>query len=174
MCQGPDHDCNLFKLHVERVVVFTDEHANICVQDVGLLLCDEVDVAHHYLGRRIILGLEIEEIVPRGVLNLRLCREHCDQWCCHSLAQRSHLRTSTSTLLPMPLKLVWSMFTGADQVARSLLERRSMNFMMTFTAWRDWPAADPKATRLQASCRQKHLCAPRKSRRSNSLTTGFN
>mmetsp|Transcript_11339 Transcript_11339/g.28546 ORF Transcript_11339/g.28546 Transcript_11339/m.28546 type:complete len:246 (-) Transcript_11339:725-1462(-) len=63
------HHRNLFELHVQRIVVFADEHADLLLQDLRLLLHDQIDVSHH------------------DVLDLGFGREQGDQGRCHLFAQ---------------------------------------------------------------------------------------
>ena len=54
----PDHDVQLLEFDVDRVVVLDEEHLHFVLEDVGLLLDDEVDVAQ---GHVLDLGLGGEE-----------------------------------------------------------------------------------------------------------------
>ena len=51
--ETPDHHGNLFQLHIERIIVFANKISDVSLQHVGLLLHNEVDVAHDHLGEKV-------------------------------------------------------------------------------------------------------------------------
>ena len=103
-CLGQHHNSDLLELHIERVVILANEHAHVRLQYVGLLLRNEIDIAHDNLGQQAEKfqnnpfttnkghSLTTNKPKPGNILNFWLGRKHCHQWRRHPLAECPHLK----------------------------------------------------------------------------------